>query len=207
MKEVAITGTLREDKGTSASNVLRNQGMVPCVIYGGEENVHFYADERVFKDLIYSAEVHKAVIDVNGNKYEAILKEAQFHPVKDNLLHVDFLELVPGKPVTTVAPVKLIGNAIGVRNGGKLSFPLRRLKVKATPENLPDAIEIDIEKMRIGHKKSVADVTSEGFEILNNSDAIIVAVKTSRNAVDDSEDEDEEGAEGEGEEATAEAAE
>lgn len=184
-------------KGTSASNSLRGQGMVPCVIYGGEENVHFYADERAFKDLIYTAEIHKAVIDVDGKKYEAILKDAQFHPVKDNLLHVDFMELIAGKPITTVAPVKLQGNAIGIRNGGKLSFPLRKLKIKATPENLPNAIVLNIEKMRIGHKMSVADVKADGFEILNNSDAIIVAIKTSRNAVMDSDDEEEEGAEGE----------
>lgn len=200
MKNVAIQGTARANRGTTDAKNLRKQGLVPCVIYGGAENVHFHADERAFKDLIFTDEVRVAEIEVDGKTYRAILKDTQYHPVKDNLLHADFLELVDDKSFVVNVPVKLIGNPIGVRNGGKLSFTLRKLTVRALPEGLPSAIEIPVEHLRIGHKLAVSQVPSEGFEILNSPHTIIVSIKRSRNAVMDDEEE-------EGEEAAAEGAE
>lgn len=203
MKNVAIQGTARVNRGTTDAKNLRKQGLVPCVIYGGKDNVHFYADERAFKDLIFTDEVRIAEIEVDGATYRAILKDTQYHPVKDNLLHADFLELVEDKAFVVNVPVKLMGNPIGVRNGGKLSFTLRKLTVRALPQGLPSAIEIPVEHLRIGHKLAVSSVPADGFEILNSPDTIIVSVKRSRNAVMDDEEEGEEGEEGGAEAETA----
>lgn len=203
MKNVAIQGTARVNRGTTDAKNLRKQGLVPCVIYGGKDNVHFYADERAFKDLIFTDEVRVAEIEVDGTTYRAILKDTQYHPVKDNLLHADFLELVDDKAFVVNVPVKLMGNPIGVRNGGKLSFTLRKLTVRALPQGLPSAIEIPVEHLRIGHKLAVSAVPADGFEILNSPDTIIVSVKRSRNAVLDDEEEGEEGEAGGAEAETA----
>jgi len=205
MKSISISGTARSI-GKKEAKALRREGMVPCVIYGGDKEVYFSADERAFKNLIYTSEAHTADIELDGATIKAIVKDVQFHPVSERITHIDFLELKEDRPVTMAVPVRLVGNAIGVRNGGKLRQVLRQLDVRALPANLPDAIEINIENMRIGTKLSVSDVQANAnFEVLNSEKAIIVAVRRARGAVDDSDEEEGEGEEGEeGAEATSE---
>lgn len=210
MKSITISAKSREAFGTKNAKELRREGFVPCVAYGGEKPVHFYAPELSFKNLVYTPDVYTVEFDVDGNKFNAVMQDIQFHSVTDKILHIDFIQLFDDKEVVVQIPVNLVGNAIGVRNGGKLNTILRKLKVSAIPANLPDSIEINIEKLRIGQAIRVSDMQADGYSILNADSAVIVAIKTARNAVDEDEEteEDEEGAEGAAEnaEATTEAA-
>lgn len=201
MKSVSISAEKRVDLGKKEAKVLRAAGKVPCVVYGGENVQHFSATEIAFNNLVYTPNVYAVAIDIEGTTVNALIKEIQFHPVTDRILHVDFIELVPGKEVNTEIPVVITGSAIGVMNGGKLRKTLRKLSVRATPENLPDAITLDISKMRIGQKIYVRDVEANNFDILTSGNAVIVAVKMARGAVAD--DEEEEGAEAPAAEAAA----
>lgn len=204
MKSITIEGTLRDDLGSKFAKQLRKEGNVPCVIYGGDTPIHFYTDHRNFSKLIYTPAAYTVDFKLGDTTVKAVMQDIQFHPVTDKIEHVDFIQLVAGKEVKLDIPVKLIGNAKGVRNGGKLKNTLRNLKVRATEENLPDSIDLNIENLRIGQSIRVSDIKTEGYSILNAESAVIVSIKTSRNAVDE---EDEEVAEAEGEEeATAEAA-
>lgn len=202
MRSVAIEGTAREELGTKNAKQLRREGMVPCVIYGAGENVHFYTDHRNFKDILYTPEALLVEVKIGDATYKCVLRDSQYHPVTSEIEHVDFFQLSDGKPVDVVVPINLVGNARGVRNGGKLKFNLRKVTVRATEENLPGMIDLNIENLRIGQSMRVSDIPAGGFEILGDPSRSVVAIKTSRNAVDDT-DEDEDGAEGEGAEETA----
>lgn len=196
MQSITIKGSKRESVGKKASKALRNAEMIPCVLYGGDAPVHFMAEEKSFKPLVYTANAHTVVIELNdGGRFEAVLQDIQFHPVTDRILHIDFYQLFEDKPVTMNIPVKLNGNAPGVLNGGRLMFRNRKLTVKALPANLPDVINVDISKLRIGGTISVGDVLSEEYTFMHPDNTSIVQVKTSRNAVADEEEETEEGAE------------
>lgn len=201
MKSVSISAEKRVDLGKKEAKALRAAGKVPCVVYGGENVQHFAATEIAFNNLVYTPNVYAVAIDIEGTTVNALIKEIQFHPVTDRILHVDFIELVPGKEVNTQIPVIITGSAIGVMNGGKLRKTLRKLSVRATPENLPDAITLDISSMRIGQKIYVRDVEANNFDILTSGNAVIVAVKMARGAVAD--EEEEEGAEAPAAEAPA----
>lgn len=205
MEVVSISGQLREEIGKKDARNLRRDEQVPCVIYGGEENIHFYTDRKSFKDIIYTSDAHLVYINVDGKEVQAVVKATQFHPVTDEILHADFMQVFPDKEVLLQIPVHLTGSAIGVRNGGNLRHSLRRLQVSALPQDLPSAIVIDVTNMRIGHSKTVADIQEgKSFNILNSERAVVVAILTSRNAIADDEDEEgEEGAEGETAEAPA----
>jgi large subunit ribosomal protein L25 len=210
MESITITGTLREDVGTKSAKVLRREGNVPCVIYGGEENIHFYTPEASFRKLLYTPEAHLVLVDLGDKTYRTVIRDAQFHPVSDAIVHVDFFELVPGKQVSIEVPIKLVGNARGVRNGGRLKVNLRKLRVKGEEANLPGFIEHNIEDVRIGQSVRVQDISTEGFEVLHEPTRTIMVIQTSRLAVADEDEEEgaEEGAEAsteEGAEATAEA--
>jgi len=196
MQSITIKGSKRESVGKKASKALRNAEMVPCVLYGGDAPVHFMAEEKSFKPLVYTANAHTVVIELNdGGRFEAVLQDIQFHPVTDRILHIDFSHLFEDKPVTMNIPVKLNGNAPGVMNGGRLMFRNRKLTVKALPANLPDVINVDISKLRIGGTISVGDVLSEEYTFMHPDNTSIVQVKTSRNVVAEEEEETEEGAE------------
>jgi large subunit ribosomal protein L25 len=201
MEVVSINGQLREVIGKKDARNLRREEQVPCVVYGGEENIHFYTDRKSFKDLIFTSDAHLVHINVDGKEVQAVLKATQYHPVSDEILHADFMQVFPDKEVLLQIPVHLTGSAIGVRNGGNLRHSLRRLQVSALPQDLPSAIVIDITNMRIGNTQTVADIQEgKSFKILNSERAVVVAVLTSRNAIDEDEDEEEgegEGAEGE----------
>ena len=184
MKSVSISAEKRVDLGKKEAKALRAAGKVPCVVYGGENILHFTATEIAFNNLVYTPNVYAVAIDIEGNTVNALIKDIQFHPVTDRIIHVDFIELTAGKEVNTEIPVIITGNAIGVRNGGKLRKTLRKLSVRSTPENLPDAITLDITDMKIGEKIYVRDIDSDNFDILTSGNAVVVAVKTARNAVE-----------------------
>ena len=197
MKSVSISAEKRVDLGKKEAKSLRAAGKVPCVIYGGESIQHFALSEVAFNNLVYTPNVYTVAIDIEGNTVNALIKDIQFHPVTDKIIHVDFIELTPGKEVNTEIPVVINGNAIGVRNGGKLRKTLRKLSVRSTPENLPDAITLDISNMKIGEKIYVRDIDAEKFDILTSGNAVVVAIKTARNVIEEEEEvEGEDGAEG-----------
>ena len=185
MKSVSISAEKRVDLGKKEAKALRSNGRVPCVIYGGDSIQHFSATEIAFNNLVYTPNVYTVAIDIEGKEVSALIKDIQFHPVTDRIIHVDFIELMPGKEVKMEIPVVINGNAVGVRNGGKLRQSLRKLSIRSTPENLPDSIAIDISDMKIGHKIYVRDLDKDGFDILTSGNAVVVAVKTARNVVEE----------------------
>ena len=219
MKSITINGSQRESVGKVATKALRNAGMVPCVVYGGDKPIHFSAPELAFKNLIYTPDVHTVVIALDdGINISAILQDVQFHPVDDRILHMDFYQIFDDKEVMLEIPVRVVGNSKGVKNGGVLRIVTRKLRIKAIPANLPDFIEVDITEMTIGTKKYVTEVLNDAYSILHQDNTVICQVRTSRVAIVDEVveeeleegEEGEEGAEGvegaEGTEATGEAA-
>ncbi len=211
MKSITINGSQRESVGKVATKALRNAGMVPCVVYGGDKPIHFSAPELAFKNLVYTPDVHTVVIALeDGSSLNAILQDIQFHPVTDRILHMDFYQIFDDKEVMMEIPVRVVGNSRGVKNGGTLRVVTRKLRIKAIPANLPDFIEADITEMKIGAKMYITAVMDEKFNILHSDNTVICQVRTSRTAVEDEVVEEEEGAEGaegaEGETAAAEGA-
>ncbi len=207
MKTVSLSGSLRENVGKKDAAHLRAAGRVPVVVYGGDEQTHFSLDLIELSKYIYTPDVFKFEFDVEGKKLQAILKDLQVHPVTDRLLHVDFMEVVDGKPVKMELPVHVKGSSIGVRNGGRLAVLFRRIKVMGLPKDFPDFAEVDITKLRIGQSLRIKNMSIPGVTILHNPEAVVVGVRRARGAMDDAEDEEEgEGEEGaEGAEASAEA--
>ncbi|GAB4130778.1 MAG: 50S ribosomal protein L25/general stress protein Ctc [Bacteroidia bacterium] len=176
-----MSGSRRANVGKKDANELRKNGKIPCVLYGGSEQVSFSADEKAFAKLIYTPEVHTVDLDIDGKKHTAILKEVQMHPVTDKLLHVDFLEVLPGKPVTIALPVKFVGNSAGVKAGGKLVKKLRKLNVRGLVEKMPEVITIDIENLDVNQSIRVGDMNVEGLTFIDSPNVTIVSVVTTRN--------------------------
>jgi len=190
MQSVTLQGTVRTDLGTKYAKQLREQGQVPCVMYGGDHPVHFYAPTLAFRDLVYTAEARMASIEIEGKTFIAVIQDMQFHVLNDSLTHVDFIQVLEGKPVTIQVPMILTGNARGVRSGGKMKFTLRNLKVKGLINDLPSSIEHDITELRIGQAIRVAEIKKgKPYEILNADNAVVVSIALSRNAVTDTDDE------------------
>ena len=183
MKSITIKGSERESVGKVATKALRNAGMVPCVVYGGEQPVHFSADERAFKNLVYTPNVHTVVIDLGSKKINAILQDIQVHPVSDKILHIDFFQLHNDKEITMEVPVKVTGKSPGVMTGGVLRLNNRKLKVKALPANLPDYIIADISELNMGNKLYVTQVPAENFKILHPDNTVVCQVRVSRAAM------------------------
>ena len=182
MKSITIKGSKRESVGKVATKALRNVDKVPCVLYGGENPLHFSANELDFSKLVYTPNAHTVVIDINGNqKINAILQDIQFHPVSDKILHVDFYQLSDDKEVNMEIPLVFEGSAPGVMlEGGTLMVNKRKLKVRALPINLPDSITVDISELKLGNKISSADLDSEDFTILHPENTVVCKVRTSR---------------------------
>jgi large subunit ribosomal protein L25 len=181
MKTIAVKGTLRPDLGKKSTKALRNAGLVPCVVYGGENNVHFSAPAQDFRDLIYTNEFRVAEIEVDGKKYKSIIKATQFHPTTDALLHIDLLELVEGKAVKTELPLRLVGMPLGVKDGGVLLQKIRKIKVKTTPDKLSPAIEVNVEHLTLGKSIRIQEIqVQEGIEIMNSGGIPIASVDVPR---------------------------
>lgn len=182
MKSITIKGSQRESVGKKATKALRNAGKVPCVLYGGDMPVHFSAEEKAFKSLVYTPDVFTATIELDGTTYSAVLQDIQFHPVDDNILHIDFYQLFDDKAVTMDIPVRIVGKSKGVVVGGVLRHNLRKLKVKALPANLPDYIEADVTELAIGNKLYVTKLQNDNFTILHPDNTVVAQVRMSRNA-------------------------
>lgn len=180
MKTVSMSGSLRENVGKKDAKMNRKLGKVPCVLYGGKEQIHFIADEKDFVKIIFTPEVFIIKLSINTKEYNAVLQDVQYHPVTDKILHVDFLEILSGKPVIIGLPVVIQGNAKGVLSGGKLVKKIRKLKVKALVEHLPDNIVLDITNLDIGDSIKVKDISGENLEFLDIPNAEIVGVKVTR---------------------------
>ena len=193
MKTFALNAELREVSKT-ANKALRNQGKVPCVLYGGEKQVYFSATENDLNKLVNTPDVYLLNIDIDGETYQAIVQDIQFHPLTDRIIHVDFLQVLDDKEVTVNIPVNFIGTPIGVLNGGNLLVRKRAIKTRAIPANLPDAIDINIEELKIGKFLYIGDIRDEKYTFLAGDKSVIVGVKTARGAIED-EEEGEEGAE------------
>jgi len=197
MKSITIKGSERESVGKKATKALRNAGKVPCVVYGGEKPLHFSAEEIAFRDLVYTPNAHTVVVDMQGGKkVKAVMQDIQFHPVTDNILHIDFYQLFDDKEVTMKIPVRLHGVSPGVRNGGRLLFRKRKLSIRALPDHLPDFFDIDISNLKIGDNILVETLLNDNFTILHPENTVVVQVKTARAAVLVVETEEEEGVEG-----------
>lgn len=180
MKTIAISGSPRENVGKRDAKGLRYEGKVPAVLYGGQEQTHFSVVITELKDAIYTPEANFVEIDLNGTKTKAIIKDLQFHPVTDVLLHVDFLQLDDAKPILMEIPIKLTGVSPGVKMGGKLVQKLRKLRVKALPKDMPQAVEVSIAKLEVGNLFRVRDLEKASYTVTNTPEDTIVSVVMSR---------------------------
>ena len=183
MKSITIKGSERENVGKKATKAVRDAGMVPCVIYGGNQPVHFVADERAFKDLVYTPNAHTVVVELNGTSYNVIMQDIQFHPVSDKILHIDFFQLSDDKEIVMEVPVKITGTSPGVLLGGVLRLNQRRLKVKALPKNLPDFVEASISELQMGNKLYVTKLETNNFKLMHPDNTVVCQVKISRAAM------------------------
>jgi large subunit ribosomal protein L25 len=183
MKSITIKGSERESVGKVATKALRNAGAVPCVLYGGDQPVHFSAEEKAFKNLVYTPNAHTVVIELEGKSFNAVLQDIQVHPVSDKVLHIDFFQLFDNKEVTMEVPVKITGVSPGVLLGGDLRLNTRRLKVKALPKNLPDFIEANISELQMGNKLYVTKLVSNDFKLLHPDNTVVAQVRISRAAM------------------------
>ncbi|MDX2359209.1 MAG: 50S ribosomal protein L25 [Crocinitomicaceae bacterium] len=198
MKKAQLSGSLRASVGKKDTSALRNAGLVPCVLYGQGEQIHFSVRAVDVQKLIYSPDVYQVELDIEGGrKAAAIIQDLQMHPVKDTAMHVDFLELDDSKPVKVSLPLRAVGSPIGVMNGGKLRQPYRKLRVIGLPGDLPEEISVDVADLRIGDSIRVSELDAGKIEFLEPSNAVVLGVKMARGAADDEEEEEEaEGAEG-----------
>ncbi|MBN2273915.1 MAG: 50S ribosomal protein L25 [Bacteroidales bacterium] len=180
MKSFNIKVTARKDLGKKESRKLRLNDQVPCVLYGGKENVYFSAHTNTFKDIVYTHDVFLINIDVEGKTHQAVLKEIQFHPVTDEIMHIDFMETAPDKITIVELPVNLVGSSVGVREGGKLRHRKRYLRIKGLISDMPDSVEIDISELNVGQSVLASDLSYDKLEILEPKRAAIVSVISSR---------------------------
>lgn len=204
MKSVSLSGSLRENVGKKDAKKSRKEGKIPCVIYGGESQIHFTLPELAVDKIIFTPEVFILNITIDGKEYQTILQDIQYHPVTDKVLHVDFLEITKGKEVVVGIPVKFNGVAPGIIKGGKLQVKYRKLRVKGLIDNMPEFIELDISKLDIGNSIKVRDLSLDNLQVVETSNAVVVQVKISRGITEEEEEENEEGEEGEEEAASEE---
>ena len=192
MKTVEVIGYKRANLGKSESKRLRAEGYAPCVVYGTGEQIHFYSPMILFKDLLYTPEARFVELNIEGEKRRAVVQDAQFHPVSEMIMHVDFLELSDDKTIKMSIPVTTVGNSPGVQNGGKLIMKMRHLMVKALPNDMPEFIEVDISKLKLGKSKKVKELEVTGFEILTSPLVTICSVEIPRAMRGKTTEEDEE---------------
>lgn len=182
MQVFELKGAVRTDLGKKATKALRKEAKVPCVLYGGEANVHFTVLEKDLKNLLYTPKVYLVNLNLDGKSCGAVMREIQFHPVTDKVLHIDFYQTAEDKPVVMEIPVKTTGHAAGVQAGGKLVLITRKLKVKALPKDMPDELTVDVTTLGVGKSIKVQDLAIEGVEIMNAKSVVIAQVKLTRAA-------------------------
>jgi large subunit ribosomal protein L25 len=180
MKQVTIEGQLRSEFGKKATRHVRSEGKVPCVIYGGSENIHFSTTPKELKSIIYTPEFKQANITVDGKMYKCILKDLQMSKTTDEVTHVDFLELIPNKKINASVPLRFVGTSVGVKAGGRFMVKMNTINVRTTPENLKEAIEVDITNLEIGKNLRIEDVKVENTEIMHNGRIPVAAVVITR---------------------------
>lgn len=182
MKVFELKGKKREATGKKDTKKLRKEEMVPCVLYGSGDNVHFFAHKNDFKDLVYTADVFQIKADVDGKEYKAIMQDIQFHPVSDEILHIDFLIIEDNTPFTVALPVQIVGTSPGVMAGGKLRQKRRYLKVKGLINDMPDKIEIDISKLEVNDGIKVGDVKSDKLTFVDPHQSQVLGIISGRAA-------------------------
>jgi large subunit ribosomal protein L25 len=180
MKTIEIKGTLRTELGKKNAKQIRKEGNVPCVIYGKGQNIHFYAHENSFKNLVYTPDAHIVHLDLDGKKHELVMQDIQFHPVTDRISHIDFIEIDEKKPIIINLPIKVIGDSVGVKAGGKLRIKKRNLKVRGLASNIPEFLPIDITDLKIHHSIKVGDLSFDKIELIDPKITTILSVATSR---------------------------
>lgn len=185
MKTVSLSGSLRENVGKKDARMNRKEFKVPCVIYGGKEQVHFVADEKPLMKAIHTPVAYIFDLTINGKAYQTTIQDVQYHPVTDRMLHVDFKEVVPDKPVTIGIPISVTGTAPGVLRGGKLVKKMRKLQIKALVQHLPDNVTVSIDGLEIGDSVKVSDMKLENVAFLDQPTSVIVGVRTARAVVED----------------------
>ena len=183
MKSITIKGSQRESVGKAASKALRNAGQVPCVLYGGDNVLHFSAPELAFKNIVYTPNVYTAAIELNGKTYNAILQDIQFDPVSDKLIHIDFYQLNKSKEITIEVPIQIEGTSPGIMAGGTLRIVNRKLKVKALPDNLPDFVPVNISGLEMGNKLYVTKLAQENYKIMHPDNTVVCQIRVSRAAM------------------------
>ena len=187
MKSIEVKGTARtiaerSSEQTRALKAIRKNNGVPCVLYGGGENIHFTVPADGLRNLVYTPHIYVVDLVIDGKKYNAIMKDIQFHPVKDTILHVDFYQIDESKPIVMEVPVKLEGLAEGVKAGGKLALQTRKLKVKALYNLIPERLVVNVTNLGLGKTIKVGDLNFEGLTLLNAKEAVVCAVKLTRAA-------------------------
>ena len=201
METIEIIGYKRANLGKKDSKKLREDGNVPCVLYGGDEQIHFHAPMILFRDLVYTPGANFIKLNIEGLEIDAILQDIQFHPVSEIILHADFLQLKDEKKIKMEIPVKIIGDSPGVQQGGKILMRIRKLSLMAYPKNMPQFVEVDISNLELGKSIKVEELLTEEYDILNSPVVSVVSVNIPRVKIEveeeDDETEDEEGTEGE----------
>ncbi len=182
MKTIEIIGYRRANLGKSDAQKTRQEGNVPCVLYGAGEQIHFYSPVILFRDLIYTNEAHFVHLNIEGEEFQAILQEAQFHPISEIILHVDFLRINEDRKIKMEIPVRLVGQSPGVAKGGALVRKRATLKVFAFPKDMPDHVDVDCSALDFHHSVKVSDVNAENLEFLDPKQASIAVVEVPRAA-------------------------
>jgi large subunit ribosomal protein L25 len=182
MKTVEIIGYKRANLGKTGSQKLRDEGLVPCVLYGGNEQIHFYSPMILFRELVYTNEAHFVHINIEGEECQAIIQEVQFHPVSEVILHADFLRISEDRKIKMSIPVRLVGQAKGVAKGGTLVRKRAALKVYGFPKDMPDHIDVEVSDLDFHHAIKIGDMKMDGLEFLDPKQATIAAVEVPRAA-------------------------
>ncbi len=195
MKTAQLSGSLRANVGKKDAALIRNEGRVPCVLYGQGSQTHFSVKRQDIDKIVFSPEVYQVELDIEGKKAIGIIRELQQHPTKDTIQHVDFFELNESKPVTVKLPVRITGSARGVLAGGRLMQVFRTLSCVGLPAAIPDAITLEVSKLKIGQSIRVNSISIPGITFLDPANAVVVSVKMARGAVKPADDDEEEAAE------------
>jgi large subunit ribosomal protein L25 len=185
MKTVSLSGSLRENVGKKDAKKHRKDGQVPCVMYGGKEQLYFSVDEKAFRKFYFTAVVYLVKLNVDGKEHDTVVQDVQYHPVTDRILHIDFLEIVADKPVTIAVPVRSEGTPTGVLKGGKFIIKMRKLKIRSLAKHLPDFVTINTDHLDIGDSIKVSEVKLENVLFLDSPNNIIVGVRTARTVVEE----------------------